>query len=209
MSACSVAKVSANKSGPIPNPTIDAPLAKVKGEQTAVLAGGCFWGIEAVYEHVKGVTRVESGYAGGSAETAQYGTVSSGRTGHAESVHITYDPSVITYGQLLKVFFAVAHDPTELNRQGPDTGTQYRSAIFYANDEQKRIAESYISQLDQAKVFPHKIVTQVAPLKEFHEAESYHQDYLANHPNEPYIVYNDLPKLESLRKQLPELYREK
>ncbi|HKP39193.1 MAG TPA: peptide-methionine (S)-S-oxide reductase MsrA [Pyrinomonadaceae bacterium] len=209
MSACNVANVSANKSGPIPNPTIDAPLAKVKGEQTAVLAGGCFWGIEAVYEHVKGVTRVESGYAGGSAETAQYGTVSSGRTGHAESVHITYDPSQITYGQLLKVFFAVAHDPTELNRQGPDTGTQYRSAIFYANDEQRRIAESYISQLDQAKVFPHKIVTQVAPLKEFHAAEGYHQDYLANHPNEPYIVYNDLPKLEALRKQLPELYREK
>ena len=209
MSSCSVAKVSANKSGSIPNPTIDAPLAKVKGEQTAVLAGGCFWGIEAVYEHVKGVTRVESGYAGGSAESAQYGTVSSGETGHAESVHITYDPSQVTYGQLLKVFFAVAHDPTELNRQGPDTGKQYRSAIFYANDEQKRIAESYIAQLDQAKIFPHRIVTQVAPLKGFYEAERYHQDYLVNHPDEPYIVYNDLPKLESLRKQLPELYREK
>ena len=209
MSACSVTNVSANKSGPIPNPAIDAPLAKVKGEQTAVLAGGCFWGIEAVYEHVKGVTRVESGYAGGSDETARYGTVSSGETGHAESVQITYDPSQVTYGQLLKVFFAVAHDPTQLNRQGPDTGTQYRSAIFYANDEQKRIAESYIAQLDQAKIFPHKIVTQVTPLKKFYEAEAYHQDYLANHPNEPYIVYNDLPKLESLRKQLPELYREK
>ena len=209
MSSCSVAKVSANKSGSIPNPTIDAPLAKVKGEQTAVLAGGCFWGIEAVYEHVKGVTRVESGYAGGSADTAQYGTVSSGETGHAESVHITYDPSQVTYGQLLKVFFAVAHDPTELNRQGPDTGKQYRSAIFYASDEQKRIAESYIAQLDQAKVFRHKIVTQVAPLKGFYEAERYHQDYLVNHPDDPYIVYNDLPKLESLRKQLPELYREK
>lgn len=209
MSSCSVSKGSANTSGPIPNPAIDAPLAKVPGAQTAVLAGGCFWGIEAVYEHVKGVTRVESGYAGGAAETAAYRTVTSGRTGHAESVHITYDPSQVTYGQLLKVFFAVAHDPTELNRQGPDRGTQYRSAIFYANDEQKRIAESYIAQLDQAKIFPDKIVTQVAPLKGFYEAESYHQDYLANHPNEPYIVYNDLPKLESLRKELPELYREK
>jgi peptide-methionine (S)-S-oxide reductase len=195
--------------GTIPNPTVDAPLAKTKSEQTAVLAGGCFWGVEAVFEHVKGVTRVESGYAGGEADTAQYRKVSSGGTGHAESVHITYDPSQVTYGQLLKVFFAVAHDPTELNRQGPDTGTQYRSAIFYANDEQKRIAESYIAQLDQAKVFPHKIVTQVAPLKKFYEAEGYHQDYLVNHPNEPYIVYNDLPKLEALRKELPELYREK
>jgi peptide-methionine (S)-S-oxide reductase len=201
--------VSANKSGPIPNPAIDAPLAKIKGEQTAVLAGGCFWGIEAVFEHVKGVTRVESGYAGGSADNADYRTVSSGRTGHAESVHITYDPSQVTYGQLLKVFFAVAHDPTELNRQGPDTGTQYRSAIFYANDEQKRIAESYIAQLDQAKIFHDKIVTQLVPLKGFYEAEGYHQNYLANHPDEPYIVYNDMPKLESLRQQLPELYKEK
>ena len=209
MSSCSLSTVSANKSGPIPDPTIDAPLAKVKGEQTAVLAGGCFWGIEAVFEHVKGVTHVESGYAGGSADNADYRTVSSGRTGHAESVHITYDPSQITYGQLLKVFFAVAHDPTELNRQGPDTGTQYRSAIFYGNDEQKRIAEGYIAQLDHAKIFTQKIVTQVVPLKGFYEAEGYHQDYLANHPDEPYIVYNDMPKLESLRQQLPELYKEK
>lgn len=209
MSSCSISEVSANKSGPIPNPTVDAPLAQVKGEQTAVLAGGCFWGIEAVFEHVKGVTRVESGYAGGSADHADYRTVSSGRTGHAESVHITYDPSQVTYGELLKVFFAVAHDPTELNRQGPDTGTQYRSAIFYANDEQKRIAESYIAQLDQAKIFHDKIVTQVVPLQGFYEAEGYHQNYLANHPDEPYIVYNDMPKLESLRRQLPELYQEK
>jgi len=209
MSSCSLSTVSANKSGPIPDPTIDAPLAKAKGEQTAVLAGGCFWGIEAVFEHVKGVTHVESGYAGGSADSADYRTVSSGRTGHAESVHITYDPSQITYGQLLKVFFAVAHDPTELNRQGPDTGTQYRSAIFYGNDEQKRIAEGYIAQLDHAKIFTQKIVTQVVPLKGFYEAEGYHQDYLANHPDEPYIVYNDMPKLESLRQQLPELYKEK
>ena len=209
MSSCSLSTVSANKSGPIPDSTIDSPLAKVKGEQTAVLAGGCFWGIEAVFEHVKGVTHVESGYAGGSADNADYRTVSSGRTGHAESVHITYDPSQVTYGQLLKVFFAVAHDPTELNRQGPDTGTQYRSAIFYGNDEQKRIAEGYIAQLDGAKIFAQKIVTQVVPLKAFYEAEGYHQDYLANHPDEPYIVYNDMPKLESLRQQLPELYKEK
>jgi len=192
-----------------PNPTVDTRLASSKSEQTAVLAGGCFWGIEAVFEHVKGVAHVESGYSGGSPDAADYETVSSGRTGQAESVRITYDPSQITYGRLLKVFFAVAHDPTELDRQGPDTGSQYRSAIFYANDEQKRVAESYIRQLDQAKIFPGKIVTEVSPLKSFSEAESYHQNYLANHMNEPYIVSNDLPKLEALRKQLPELYREK
>lgn len=214
ITACGISKVSAGSSvptsgGTVPNPKLDAPLATAKGEQTAVLAGGCFWGVDAVFKHVKGVLRVESGYAGGSPDTAQYETVSSGQTGHAESVHITYDPSQITYGQLLKVFFAVAHDPTELNRQGPDIGTQYRSAIFYANDEQKRIAESYIAQLDQAKVFSSKIVTQVVPLKSFNEAESYHQNYLATHMDEPYIVYNDLPKLENLRKQLPELYKEK
>lgn len=208
MNACNLTTSSAATfAGAFPNPTTDAPLAKARGEQTAVLAGGCFWGIEAVFEHVKGVKRAESGYAGGSAETAEYETVSSGRTGHAESVRVTYDPSQITYGQLLKVFFAVAHDPTQLNRQGPDTGTQYRSGIFYANDEQKRIAESYIAQLDEAKVFSGKIVTQVTPLNSFHEAESYHQNYLVNHPNEPYIVYNDLPKLAALRKELPELYK--
>lgn len=210
MGACNTTRVSAvGPRGPFPNPAVDAALATTKGEQTAVLAGGCFWGVDAVFKHVKGVKRVESGYAGGSEDTAQYETVSSGRTGHAESVQITYDPSQITYGQLLKVFFAVAHDPTELNRQGPDIGTQYRSAIFYTNEEQKRIAEKYIAQLNEAKLFPSKIATQVAPLKSFFEAEAYHQNYLANHPNEPYIVYNDLPKLENLRKQLPELYREK
>jgi peptide-methionine (S)-S-oxide reductase len=210
MSACSTNQVSAVvPGGTIPNPAVDAPLATTKGEQTAVLAGGCFWGVEAVFEHVKGVSRVESGYAGGSAETAQYMTVSSGQTGHAESVQIIYDPSQITYGQLLKVFFAVAHNPTEMNRQGPDVGTQYRSAIFYTNEEQKRIAEKYIAQLDQAKVFTQKIATQVVPLKSFFAAEGYHQNYLVNHPNEPYIVYHDMPKLEALRKQLPELYREK
>ncbi len=205
MNACNVAASAVA----IPNPTLDAPLATAKGEQTAVLAGGCFWGVEAVFEHVKGVSRAESGYSGGSASTAKYQLVGSGATGHAEAVRVTYDPSQITYGQLLKVFFAVAHDPTELNRQGPDTGTQYRSAIFFANAEQQRIAKAYIEQLDQAKVFGRKIATQVVPLQSFHEAEDYHQDYLLNHPNEPYIVYNDLPKLENLRTQLPDLYRAK
>ena len=202
--ACSSATASATA---VPDPAVDAPLASAKGEQTAVLSGGCFWGVEAVFEHVKGVTDVRSGYSGGVAATAQYETVSSGDTGHAESVRITYDPSQISYGQLLKVFFSVAHDPTELNRQGPDTGTQYRSAIFYANDEQKGIAQAYIKQLDRAKVFARPIVTQVTLLQSFNEAEAYHQDYLAHHPDEPYIVINDQPKIENLRKQLPGLYR--
>jgi peptide-methionine (S)-S-oxide reductase len=190
----------------IPDPALDAPLASTKGEQIAVLAGGCFWGVEAVFEHVKGVTDVRSGYAGGSPATASYQEVSAGDTGHAESVQITYDPSRITYGQLLKVFFAVAHDPTELNRQGPDTGTQYRSAVFYSNKEQKTIAEAYIEQLNKAKVFGSPIVTQVSALQSFNEAEGYHQNYLANHPREPYIVINDLPKVENLRKLFPGLY---
>ena len=201
--ACHAARASSTA---IPDPAVDAPLATAKGEQVVVLAGGCFWGVEAVFEHVKGVTDVKSGYSGGSSTTAEYETVSTGKTGHAESVRITYDPSQISYGQLLKVFFAVAHDPTELNRQGPDTGTQYRSAIFFSSDEQKRIAEAYIEQLNKAKVFGRPIVTQVTALKVFYEAEEYHQNYLALHPDEPYIVYNDLPKLENLRKQLPSLY---
>ena len=203
--ACSTADAS---STPLPDPEVDAPLAKSMGEQKAVLAGGCFWGVEAVFEHVKGVSDAKSGYAGGDAASADYRKVSSGTTGHAESVLVTYDPSQVTYGQLLKVFFSVAHDPTELNRQGPDRGTQYRSAIFYANEEQKRIAEAYIKQLDRAKVFNQPIVTQVSPLEAFHDAEAYHQDYLAKHPDEPYIVINDLPKVENLRKQLPQLYKE-
>ena len=190
----------------IPSPAIDQPLAKAKGKETVVLAGGCFWGIQAVFEHVKGVTRVTAGYSGGSGSTAQYETVSSGGTGHAESVRITYDPSQISYGQLLKVYFSVAHDPTQLNRQGPDEGTQYRSAIFYAGDEQKRIAESYIEQLNKAKVYPGPIVTQVVALKGFYPAEDYHQDYAVHHPNDPYIRINDLPKVEHLRKMLPELW---
>jgi peptide-methionine (S)-S-oxide reductase len=193
----------------IPDPTLDSPLERSKGAQTAVLAGGCFWGVEAVFEHVKGVTDVKSGYSGGSPATAHYEKVGSGETGHAESVRITYDPSQVSYGQLLKVFFAVAHDPTELNRQGPDTGTQYRSAIFYANEEQRRIAQAYIGQLNRAKVFARPIVTQVASLQFFNEAEAYHQDYLVNHPDEPYIVINDQPKVENLRKQLPGLYKAK
>jgi peptide-methionine (S)-S-oxide reductase len=190
----------------IPDPAIDAPLTTAKGEQTVVLAGGCFWGLQAVFEHVKGVTGVTAGYSGGSADTAHYEMVSTGDTGHAESVRITYDPSRITYGQLLKVFFSVAHDPTELNRQGPDTGTQYRSAIFYANEDQKRIAQAYIDQLNQAKAFARPIVTQVGALNAFYPAEAHHQDYAIHHPDDPYIAINDLPKVENLRKQLPNLY---
>ena len=190
----------------IPNPAIDAPIATTKGEQTAVVAGGCFWGIQAVFEHVKGVISATSGYAGGSANTANYERVSTGDTGHAESVKITYDPAQITYGQLLRVFFSVAHDPTQLNRQGPDQGTQYRSSIFYSSDEQKRIAEAYITQLGKAKVFSHPIVTQLVPLQAFYPAEAYHQDYAARHPNNPYIVYNDAPKVAHLREQFPDLY---
>jgi peptide-methionine (S)-S-oxide reductase len=190
----------------IPDPVVDAPLAATKGEQTAVLAGGCFWGIQAVYQHVKGVIEVKSGYCGGAASTAEYETVSGGRSGHAESVRIKYDPSRISYGQLLKVFFSVAHDPTTLNRQGPDHGTQYRSAIFCANEDQKRIAQAYIDQLNQAKVFENRIVTEVTLGKTFYQAEDYHQDYATLHPNEAYIVMNDLPKVANLRKQFPNLY---
>jgi peptide-methionine (S)-S-oxide reductase len=191
---------------PVPRPASDAPKATAAGQQTAVVAGGCFWGIQAVFQHVKGVTNVTSGYSGGEAKTADYETVSEGRSGHAESVKITYDPSQVTFGELLRVFFSVAHDPTELNRQGPDEGTQYRSVIFYTNDEQRKVAEDYIAQLDQAKVFKHKIVTQVVPLKVFYPAEAYHQDYATIHPDNPYIVFNDAPKVSNLRKEFPDLY---
>lgn len=187
-----------------PSPSVDAPMQTAK-TKTAVLAGGCFWGLEGVFEQLKGVTNVVSGFAGGDASTAHYETVSTGTTGHAESVKITYDPAKITYGQILKVYFSVAHDPTELNRQGPDSGTQYRSSIFYTDDEQKRIAEAYIHQLDGAKVFSNKIVTQVVPLKGFYAAEDYHQHYLEQHPEQPYIVFNDLPKLRALKKEYPEM----
>src|SRR5512143_2480860 len=202
LAGCSASSAAA----PLPDPAVDIPLARAGGVQEAVLAGGCFWGVEGVFEHVKGVSDVVSGYAGGQADTATYRQVSTGRTGHAESVRITYDPARVSYGQLLKVFFAVAHDPTELNRQGPDTGTQYRSAIFYADAEQKRVADAYIAQLQKARVFPRPIVTQVTPLKAFYEAEAYHQDYLARHPDQPYIVINDLPKLADLKRQFPALY---
>ena len=193
-------------STPLPAPALDPAPATKAGLQTAVFAGGCFWGVEAVYRHVNGVSKAVSGYAGGKTKNPTYAWVSMGVTGHAESVQVTYDPARVSYGQLLRVFFSVAHDPTELNRQGPDVGTQYRSAIFYANDEQKRIAEAYIAQLDTAKAFPSPIVTQVAPLTTFYPAEDYHQNYLALHPDEPYIVYNDLPKLEALKAQFPALY---
>lgn len=177
--------------------------------QTAVFAGGCFWGLEAVFEHVKGVTDVKSGYAGGDVKTANYEKVSEGDSGHAESVRITFDPSKVTYVQLLTVFFSVAHDPTQLNRQGPDTGTQYRSAIFYADEEQKKLAQTYIDAIDKSKVFSKRVVTQVVPLKEFYEGEAYHQDYLAHHPDQPYIVINDAPKVADLKKRFPELYADK
>jgi peptide-methionine (S)-S-oxide reductase len=190
---------------PFPDAAIDTPASAAQGKQTAVLAGGCFWGVEAVFEHLKGVTDVVSGFAGGDKSTAHYEKVSTGRTGHAESVKITYDPAQITYGQLLKVYFSVAHNPTELNRQGPDSGTQYRSAIFYMNDDQKKVAEAYIQQLENAKVFSRRIVTQVVPFQGFYAAESYHQRYLERNPNNPYIVYNDLPKLAALKKQYPQM----
>ena len=190
----------------IPNPTVDAPLASAKGEQTVVVAGGCFWGVQAVFEHVKGVTVATAGYSGGQAGTAHYEMVSDGNTGHAESVQVKYDPSKISFGRLLKVFFSVAHNPTELNRQGPDYGTQYRSVIFYTSDDQQRIATAYIDQLNKANIFESKIVTQVVPLKAFYNAEDYHQDYAVHHPYDPYIMSNDLPKVSALRKLLPDLY---
>jgi peptide-methionine (S)-S-oxide reductase len=202
------ARPPATPKGPFAKPTVDAPLATAKGQQTAVLAGGCFWGVQAVFEHLKGVISVTSGYSGGYVKSPSYESVSMGVTRHAESVSIVYDPSQITYGQLLMVYFSVAHDPTQWNRQGPDTGSQYRSAIFYSTEEQKRIAEAYISQLQAAKVYSGKIVTKVEPFKAFYPAEAYHQDYLKQNLDNPYIVYNDLPKLANLKKQCPALYHE-
>ena len=183
------------------------PKPATSSTATAVFAGGCFWGVDAVFKHVKGVTRVVSGYSGGSAATAKYMIVGTGTTGHAESVEVTYDPSKVGYTDLLKVFFSVAHDPTQKNRQGPDVGTQYRSAIFYANAEQKELAQRYIEQLTEAKAFPKPIATEVAALDRFYPAEDYHQNYLALHPTQPYIVYNDLPKLEELKKEFPAWYK--
>jgi peptide-methionine (S)-S-oxide reductase len=190
----------------LPGPAVDEPRSANKTE-TAVFAGGCFWGVEAVFDAVKGVSDAEAGYAGGSKANAQYEIVSTGTTGHAESVQITFDPSQISFGQLLKIYFSVAHDPTQLNRQGPDEGTQYRSEIFYTSEEQKRVAEAYIQQLDGAKVFHGRIVTKVAPLQGFYRAEEYHQDYVAHHPNQPYVAYNDVPKVANLHKEFPELVK--
>jgi peptide-methionine (S)-S-oxide reductase len=191
---------------PFPKPAVDVPLAAAKSQQTVVLAGGCFWGVQAVFEHLKGVRSVTAGYSGGRVNSPSYEMVSSGLTGHAESVSIAFDSSQISYGQILMIFFSVAHDPTQRNRQGPDDGSQYRSAIFYSSEEQRRIAAAYIDQLDAAKVYPRKIVTEVVPFKAFFRAEDYHQDYLQTHTDQPYTVYNDLPKLEHLKKQFPELY---
>ncbi len=191
---------------PVPPPKVDAPLAAAAGKETAVFAGGCFWGTQAVFERVKGVLKTTTGYAGGSAATATYDQVVTETTGHAESVEVVYDPSRITYGQLLRIFFSVAHDPTELNRQGPDVGTSYRSAIFYTNDEQKRVATAYIAQLDAAKVFAKPIVTEVRPLKGFYRAEDYHQDYALKNPGNPYIQICDLPKIHALKQEFPDLF---
>lgn len=184
------------------------PLAAQQQRQTLVVAGGCFWGIQNVFEHMKGVVTATSGYAGGNAKTANHETVSDGNSGHAESVKIVFDPNVVSFETVLKVFFSVAHDPTQLNRQGPDVGTQYRSVIFYFNGEQKRVAEAAIAQLTRSKVYSRPIVTQVVPLETFYPAEAYHQDYAIVHPTEPYIVYNDLPKVDHLRAKFPELYRD-
>ncbi len=203
LAACNA---SAAPKTPIPPAQVDVSLASVPGNQTAVFAGGCFWGTQSVFERVKGVVKTTAGYAGGSASTATYDQVTTETTGHAESVEVVYDPSKITYGQLLRVFFSVAHDPTQFNRQGPDVGTSYRSAIFYVNDDQERIANAYIAQLDRAKVFPGRIVTQVTPLKGFYLAEDYHQDYALHNPNNPYIQVCDRPKVEMLKQQFPELF---
>jgi peptide-methionine (S)-S-oxide reductase len=193
----------------LPDPAVDNPLAAAKGQESAVIAGGCFWGIQAVFQRLKGVLRSTSGYSGGAANTATYEKVCSGRTGHAESVEIVFDPSQISYGQILKVFFSVAHDPTQLNQQGPDHGSQYRSAIFYTTEHQKRVGEAYVKQLDAAHVFRQPIVTQIAPLDAFYAAEDYHQGYMDLHPENMYVVMNDYPKVENLRKHYPALFVEK
>jgi peptide-methionine (S)-S-oxide reductase len=191
----------------IPNPVIDEPIATAKGQETVVLAGGCFWGIQSVFEHVKGVKSATAGYAGGTVKNPSYEQVSSGATGHAESVKIVYDPSKVTFGQLLKVFFSVAHDPTELDRQGPDSGTQYRSAIFFTSDTQQRIAKAYIDQLNGAKVYPQPIVTELTAYSAFYPAEDYHQDFAEKNPYNTYIMMNDAPKVANLKKELPDLYK--
>ena len=192
----------------IPPPALDQAAPAGGGLQTVVLAGGCFWGVQAVFQHTKGVTNAVSGYAGGQKETAHYEMVGTSRTGHAESVAVTFDPRQISYGKILQIYFSVAHNPTELNRQGPDTGTQYRSAIFYADDEQKRIAEAYIVQLDKAQLFSRPIVTKLEALSGFYPAEDYHQDFAVLHPSYPYIVFNDLPKVDNLKRLFADIYRD-
>jgi peptide-methionine (S)-S-oxide reductase len=192
----------------VPPPAVDEPVSGARS-QTAVLAGGCFWGVQGVFQHVRGVIRAVSGYSGGSRDTAQYDTVSRGDTGHAESVEITYDPGQISYGRLLQIYFSVVHDPTELNRQGPDTGTQYRSAIFATSDAQQRVARAYIAQLDKSRVFKAPIVTKTDRLNAFYPAEAYHQNFLVRHPDYPYIAINDIPKVEELKRLFPDLYRAK
>jgi peptide-methionine (S)-S-oxide reductase len=206
--AVSVSLAKGRKGDEIPAPAADSALAAKAGEESVVFSGGCFWGVQAVFQHVKGVISATSGYSGGEAKTAKYDLVSTGVTGHAESVKVVYDPSQITYGQLLHVFFSVAHDPTELNRQGPDDGTQYRSVVFYSTPDQVRITKAYIAQLDGAHAFKRPIVTQVVPLKAFYAAEAYHQNYATIHPDSMYIRFNDAPKVESLKKDFPQMYRE-
>lgn len=193
----------------LPPPALDLPGSAAKGPQVAVLAGGCFWGVQGVYQHTKGVLNAVSGYAGGDAATARYELVGTGRTGHAEAVEVTFDPRQITYGEILRIFFSVVHDPTQLDRQGPDWGPQYRSSIFYADPEQRKVAEAYIAQLTAAKVFKDKIVTRLEPLTKFYPAEGYHQDYMTLNPGQPYILFNDLPKVMNLQRLFPQVFREK
>jgi len=200
--------VAAESAAIIPPPALDQP-AGASAPQKAVLAGGCFWGVQAVFQHVKGVTAAVSGYAGGQADTAHYDTVSSGRSGHAEAVEITYDPAQVSYGQLLQIYFSVAHDPTQLDRQGPDSGPQYRSAVFPTDDSQRKVAEAYIAQLNKAGAYPKALATRIEPLQAFYPAEGYHQDYLVRHPYSMYIMVNDIPKVENLAKTFPDRYRDK
>jgi peptide-methionine (S)-S-oxide reductase len=202
-----VSRSAAEEARALPTPALDEPAAPQETSEVAVLAGGCFWGVQGVFQHVAGVTNAVSGYAGGDKDTAQYHTVGSGQTGHAESVQVTFDPRKISYGRILQIYFAVAHDPTELNRQGPDTGTQYRSAIFPTNAEQAQIAKAYIAQLNQAHAFQAAIATKIEPDRAFYPAEDYHQDFLVRNPTYPYIVFNDLPKVENLKRVFPDLYR--
>ena len=206
LAACSGCSAAART--PIPAAKTDSALASSPGKQTAIFAGGCFWGTQSVFERVKGVISTTAGYAGGSAATATYDQVTQENTGHAESVKVVFDPSQITYGQLLRIFFSVAHDPTQLNRQGPDVGSSYRSVIFYANEEQHKIGQEYIAQLDAARVFPKPIVTQVVALKGFYDAESYHQDYALHNPDNPYIMVCDRPKIAALKQEFPELFKD-